>query len=70
MPGVNYGRAVMKMRPDWQPGQTARPLDVVSYQNCLWVCIRETNALPAASSADWMLSVRSVESDLTGAAEG
>ena len=70
MPGVNYGRAVMKMRPDWQPGQTARPLDVVYYQNCLWACIRETSALPSASSADWMLSVRSVESDLTGAAEG
>ena len=70
MPGVNYGRAVMKMRPDWQPGQTARPLDVVYYQNCLWACLRETSALPSLASADWMLSVRSVESDLTGAAEG
>ena len=70
MPGVNYGRAVMKMRPDWQPGQTARPLDVVYYQNCLWACLRETNALPSLASADWMLSVRSVESDLTGGTEG
>jgi|GEM_PF-3648781 len=70
MPGVNYGRAVMKMRPDWNPGQTARPLDVVYYQNCLWACLRETNALPSLASADWMLSVRSVESDTAGAAEG